>query len=239
MLLVGLAWGQDLYFTNNDKIIKIFLFVILIIIFLFLVYRIVRKVKYKSLYPFLPEKYNFGKRRDTFLKAINIMTESGASLLVETGVARHGLAYSKSDGASTIVFGLFAKNNGAKLYSVDINPDNIATCQKTIDEMDLSSHIELNTSDSIKYLQSFPQKVDFLYLDSYDYNRNDPEIIQSSQNHHLEEIKAIEGKLHENSIILIDDCRLPGGGKGKKAIKYLQSNGWKILMNKYQVLLTK
>ena len=110
---------------------------------------------------------------------------------------------------------------------------------KTIDEMNLSSHIELNTSDSIKYLKSFPRKVDFLYLDSYDYNRNNPEKIKSSQNHHLEEIKAIEKKLHKNSIILIDDCKLPGGGKGKKAIKYLQSNGWKILMNKYQVLLTK
>ena len=213
--------------------------IIIFIIFLFLVYQIVQIIKYKSLYPLLPKKYNFGKRRDTFLKAMNMMVKNDASVLVETGVARHGLAYSKSDGASTFVFGMFAKNNGAKLYSVDINPDNIATCQKTIDEMNLSSHIELNTSDSIKYLKSFPRKVDFLYLDSYDYNRNNPEIIKSSQNHHLEEIKAIEKKLHKNSIILIDDCKLPGGGKGKKAIKYLQSNGWKILMNKYQVLLTK
>lgn len=38
-----------------------------------------------------------------------MMVESGASVLVETGVARHGLAYSKSDGASTIVFGIYAK----------------------------------------------------------------------------------------------------------------------------------
>jgi hypothetical protein len=105
--------------------------------------------------------------------------------------------------------------------------------------MNLSSYVELNTADSIKYLKAFPQKVDFLYIDSYDYNRNNPEIIKDSQDHHLEEIKAIEKKLHENSIILIDDCKLPGGGKGKKAIQYLQSNGWKILMNKYQVLLNK
>ena len=146
---------------------------------------------------------------------------------------------SKSDGASTIVFGIYAKNNGAKLYSVDINPDNIATCQKTIDKMNLSSYVELNTADSIKYLNAFTQKVDFLYLDSYDYNRNKPEIIKDSQAHHLEEIKAVEKKLHENSIILIDDCKLPGGGKGKSAIKYLKSKGWKIVINKYQVLLKK
>jgi predicted O-methyltransferase YrrM len=199
----------------------------------------VRIIKYKSLYPLIPKEYNFGKRRDTYLKAMNMMTERGASVLVETGVARHGLAYSKSDGASTIVFGIYAKNNGAKLYSVDINPDNIATCQKTIDKMNLSSYVELNTADSIKYLNAFTQKVDFLYLDSYDYNRNKPEIIKDSQAHHLEEIKAVEKKLHENSIILIDDCKLPGGGKGKSAIKYLKSKGWKIVINKYQVLLKK
>ncbi|MCS5632901.1 MAG: hypothetical protein NZ763_00690, partial [Candidatus Marinimicrobia bacterium] len=58
-------------------------------------------IKYKSLYPLLPKEYNFGKRRDTFLKAMNMMTENGASVLVEAGVARHGLDYSKSDGAST------------------------------------------------------------------------------------------------------------------------------------------
>ena len=198
-----------------------------------------RKIKYKSLYPLIPKEYNFGKRRDTFLKAMNMMTESRASVLVETGVARHGLDYSKSDGASTIVFGIYAKNNGAKLYSVDNNPENIVTCQKTIDKMNLSSYVELNTADSIEYLKAFTQKVDFLYIDSYDYNRNNSEIIKASQAHHLEEIKAVEKKLHENSIILIDDCKLPGGGKGKSAIQYLQSNGWKILMNKYQVLLNK
>ena len=171
--------------------------------------------------------------------AMNMMTDSGVSVLVETGVARHGLGYSKSDGASTILFGIYAKNNGAKLYSVDINPDNIAECRKTIDKMNLSSNVELNVADSIEYLKAFPHKVDFLYLDSYDYNRNKPEIIKGSQAHHLKEIKAIEKKLHENSIILIDDCKLPGGGKGKSAIQYLQSNGWKILMNNYQVLLKK
>ena len=52
-------------------------------------------------------------------------------------------------------------------------------------------------------------------------------------------IKAIENKLHQSSIILIDDCNLPGGGKGKKAINYLQSKGWQILISKYQVLLKK
>ena len=66
---------------------------------------------------------------------MDLMTKNGSKILVETGVARHGLNKSKSDGASTIIFGLYAKNNGAKLYSVDINSAHITECQKTINKM--------------------------------------------------------------------------------------------------------
>mgnify|MGYP003389107570 FL=1 len=218
--------------------ISICIFVCLII-FVFIVFRITLKVKHKSLYPLVPKKYNFGKRRDTFLMAMDIMSQNKSTVLLETGVARHGLEYSKSDGASTIIFGQYAKNNGAKLYSVDVNHNNIKVCQKSLDEMNISSHVELTTSDSIEYLKTFPHKVDFLYLDSYDYNRYNSQIINESQIHHLNEIKAIEKKLDRSSIILIDDCNLPGGGKGKKAINYLQSKGWQIVISKYQVLLKK
>ena len=218
--------------------ISIHIFVTLII-FVFIIYRIILKIKHKSLYPLVPEKYNFGKRRDTFLMTMNIMSKNKSTVLLETGVARHGLEYSKSDGASTIIFGQYAKNNGGKLYSVDINHNNIEVCQKSLNEMNISSHVELTTSNSIDYLKKFPHKVDFLYLDSYDYNRYDTQIINESQLHHLNEIKAIENKLHQSSIILIDDCHLPGGGKGVKAINYLQSKGWQILISKYQVLLKK
>ena len=100
-------------------------------------------------------------------------------------------------------------------------------------------NVVLNVSDSVSYLDTFQENIDFLYLDSYDYSSKDISIQKASQEHHLKEIKAVEDKLHDNSIVLIDDCRLPGGGKGKLAIEYLTKSGWKIDMNKYQLLLIK
>ncbi len=170
---------------------------------------------------------------------MGLMEERKASVLVETGAARYGMLHTKSDGASTIVFGLWAKHHNAQLYSVDIDKEAIAKGQQAVDQMSISENVKLNISDSISYLDTFQENIDFLYLDSYDYNNKDISIQKASQEHHLKEIKAAENKLHDQSIVLIDDCRLPGGGKGKLAIEYLTHSGWKIDMNKYQVLLIK
>jgi hypothetical protein len=90
----------------------------------------------------------------------------------------------------------------------------------------------------MEFLKNFDRQVDFLYLDSYDYS-DDPEVQVKSQEHHLGEFKAIEDRLHGNTIVLIDDCRLPNGGKGKMAVKYMLENNWKILIDAYQILLVR
>ena len=77
-----------------------------------------------------------------------------------------------------------------------------------------------------------------MYLDSYDYN-NDPEVQLKSQTHHLNEFKAIENQLHDKSIVLIDDCDLPNGGKGKLVVEYMLKNGWEIFIKAYQILLIR
>jgi hypothetical protein len=59
------------------------------------------------------------------------------------------------------------------------------------------------------------------------------------QLHHLEEFKAIENRLHKKSIVLIDDCDLPNGGKGKMVVEYMLSKDWIILMKAYQILLAR
>lgn len=98
----------------------------------------------------------------------------------------------------------------------------------------LNSRIHFVCSDSIAFLQNFGKTIDFLYLDSYDFDFNNP---LPSQYHHLYEIQAAYPKLSENSIVMIDDCDLPHGGKGKFAIEFLTERGWKILENRYQVIL--
>lgn len=201
---------------------------------------IIRKiVRYKTLAPLLPRRYNFGKRRNTLREVLRLLEERRATTLLETGVARMGLEKSKGDGASTIVFGIWAKQHGAHLYSVDIDPEATERAGGAVDKMGLADHITLVTSDSVAYLDEFTDAIDFLYLDSYDYHKTDTSIQQASQDHHLQEIKAIEGCLHEDTVILIDDCDMPNGGKGKLVIERLTTQGWKVHMSEYQVILVR
>ncbi|MDJ0749600.1 MAG: class I SAM-dependent methyltransferase [Woeseiaceae bacterium] len=213
---------------------------LLALIVVFVAAAIIRKiVRYKTLTPLLPRQYNFGKRRDTLREVLRLLDERNARVLVETGVARMGLEKSKGDGASTIVFGLWSKQNGAHLHSVDIDPEATAKAGEAVAAMGLGENVTLVTSDSVAFLEGFTDAVDFLYLDSYDYHKTDTAIQQASQAHHLKEIEAIEGCLHDGTVILIDDCDLPNGGKGKLVIEHLTANGWKVHMSLYQVILLR
>jgi len=195
-------------------------------------------IKHKSLYPFMQFRYDFRKRRDTFRSTLDLLKKTGAKTIVETGTSREGLLGAKSNGAATIVFGKWAKNHNGFLHSVDISKQSVAAAQREVEAQELGDFVKIYLSDSIKFLRSFEEKVDFLYLDSYDYS-NDIEVQIKSQTHHLKEFKAIEQQLHEKSIVLIDDCDLPNGGKGKLVVKYMLDTGWKILRNEYQILLVR
>jgi len=200
---------------------------------------VVRKLcRYRSLSPLLPRRYNFGKRGDTFRETLVLLEQKQARVLVETGVARRGLSNSKGDGASTIVFGQWAKNHDARLYSVDIDAEATAIAARSLADMNLLDVVTLTTSDSVAYLESFDKPVDFLYLDSFDYHKTDLAVQAACQEHHLKEFQAIEHRLHDRSFVLIDDCHLPGGGKGKTVIDYMLQHGWNMHMYQYQALLT-
>ena len=196
-------------------------------------------VKHRSLYPFMPLKYNFGKRRITFAKVLKLLEENNAITLVETGTSRKGMRGCKKDGAATIVFGKWAMENGAKLHSVDISENSVTGSRNEVINQGLEDCVTVYLNDSLVFLKEFNQTVDFLYLDSYDYSKKDKEIQIKSQEHHLKEFQIIEDQLHDKSIVLIDDCKLPGGGKGKMVVDYMTKRGWKVLLNKYQILLVK
>ena len=195
-------------------------------------------IKHKSLYPFMPFRYDFRKRRNTFRKTLELLDITKAKVIIETGTSREGLKGAKSNGGASIVFGKWAKLNNAVLHSVDISEKSIKAAQKEVDNQLLSDFVTIHHSDSIEFLANFKKPVDFLYLDSYDYS-DDPEVQVKSQIHHLNEFKAIEELLHKNSIVLIDDCDLPNGGKGKMVVEYMQQKDWKVLINAYQILLVR
>ncbi|MRH98905.1 hypothetical protein GH721_00035 [Kriegella sp. EG-1] len=213
----------------------IFIWIVAVVV---CIYAIVKFIKYRPLTPFMPYKYNFGKRRITFRKTLDLLDKTNSKIIVETGTSRAGLKGAKGDGAATIVFGKWAKENGAYMHSVDISEESVRGSQAEVNAQGLNEYVTVHLSDSLVFLKDFKEKVDFLYLDSYDYSK-DLEVQRLSQEHHLKEFMAIEGQLHENSIVLIDDCRLPNGGKGKTVIAYMLKNDWKILIDAYQVLLVR
>jgi predicted O-methyltransferase YrrM len=173
------------------------------------------------------------RRYSTFLTALNLLTERNVQSIVETGTARHGIKNCAGDGCSTIIFSEWSTNHGASLYSVDINPEALHRAEQAIPvyNRDCATFI---LGDSIEFLFNFEKQIDFLYLDSYDFNASRP--IQS-QLHYFREIMAAYPWLTPQSIVMIDDCDLPHGGKGKYAIDYLLERGWTILKSSYQVIL--
>ena len=193
----------------------------------------------KSLHPLLPKQYNFGKRRDSFRKTLSLLKDRDAKTLVETGSARYGLDQTKSDGASTLVFGAWAHQNDATLYSIDYDTQALAMAKKAALSLEIHDSIEFINAESTAYLGNFSQSVDFLYLDSFDYDKKDPQEQKKCQEHHLWEFRSAQNQLHDDSLVLIDDCKLKGGGKGRMVIDLMKQRGWKVVYNGYQVLLSK
>ena len=217
----------------------LFKILIITLILPFLIHYSIKFIKHKSLYPFMPFKYNFRRRRITFAKTLKLLEQRKAKMIIETGTSREGLKNTKGDGGATIVFGKWAQQNNAKMHSVDISEDSVKGSQAEVDKQKLSDTVTLHLNDSLEFLKSFEHPVDFLYLDSYDYSKTDIDIQKKSQDHHLKEFKLIENKLHDDSIVLIDDCGLPRGGKGKTVVEYMVKKDWKVLIDAYQILLVK
>lgn len=175
-----------------------------------------------------------GARRETFEAALHLIDQRSVKTIIETGTARGGALAFDGDGAFTVFFGYWSALNGADLYSVDINPYAIQNARYIVSEYEKNVHfIE---DDSAHFLQQFHKPIDFLYLDSFDFDSNNPE---PSQLHHLHEIEAAYDKLTPNAIVMIDDCGLPHGGKGKLVIDYLLKKGWRTYMESYQVIMVR
>ena len=184
------------------------------------------------------KKYRFqigeGVRYPSFKIALNLFEQRNGHTIVETGTTR-----AKNDfggaGMATIFLGDYCKTYNKKLWTVDILPEAIALSRQLTSEF--ATNIEYVTSDSITFLRTFQDKIDFLYLDSYDYPIDEnPDELLASQTHQLNEFKAAEDKLHDKSIVLLDDNAWHGGGKCKLTKEYLISKGWECLWDDFQSL---
>lgn len=147
--------------------------------------------------------------------------------IVETGCIRNTTNESKlGDGWSTLNWEYYCRNTDSKVYVVDINHNHLSTSKKIVPE---SNWVKYHEGDSITFLKNFDNKIDFLFLDSYDYT-GDEENIKKCHEHSLNELKAAWDKLNQKCFILIDDVFNDAwDGKGKLSIPYLLSNNFEIV----------
>ena len=201
------------------------------------------------------------KRWATMRAAMNLTLP--APTIVETGCQREPEDWGA--GMSTSVFGEFAKRAGGKLYTVDNNADHLARCKVHTAKWASHTVYQLDDSVRYLQ-NSAPKLIDLLYLDSFDYPygtlleiyggktdikaaqamlelmtedaivRKHGYVISDCQEHCLAEIKAAMPHLGPESVVLIDDAGLPGGGKARLANEYLQVRGWTLVLQDYQAL---
>lgn len=133
--------------------------------------------------------------------------------IVETGCASHGTK-------STLLWDKFVNMYNGQVFSVDLNQDSVNKTNNLT-----SNKTNVTCSDSLKYLPKLTDKIDFLYLDSYDVDFLNP---KDSAEHHLKEFNCIKHLLHKNSIILIDDTPLTpewlDNGKSNKLYEKIRKN---------------
>jgi hypothetical protein len=168
-------------------------------------------------------------RNESFLKVIQILEETYTQpiTIVETGCIRGTSDVSKfGDGWSTLNWEYYCKKTNSKLYVVDIDEGHLSKSKEIVPPSEL---VEYTKSDSVEYLQNFDNKIDLLFVDSYDYCGDDENILKCHL-HSLNEIKAAWDKLNENCFVLLDDVfNSEWDGKGKLSIPYLLDNGFELV----------
>lgn len=165
-------------------------------------------------------------------------------VFVETGCAAHGTK-------STLLWDRFVGKFGGKVLSVDLNNEAVSQTNTLTSDR---THVEC--SDSLNYLPTLQEPIDFLYLDSYDVDFMNP---LPSAEHHLKEFNCIKHLLRKGSIVLIDDTPISPewldngtqnaiypylrpqfnvnmSGKGSLVNRALEEMGAHRIMHQYQVL---
>jgi len=142
-------------------------------------------------------------------------------------------------GSFTLFFGEFLNTYPGHLWTVDISSRNLQTsmeCTKMF-----AHNITYVCSDSIKFLQRFDHQIDLLFLDSADCDPTDTVLARFAQMHQMKEFLAAEDKLHNGSILLMDDSYFPSGGKTYLLKNFLikQRKNWMLICDNEQTLFVR
>ena len=162
--------------------------------------------------------------------------------ILETGCMRadHGQLALGDDGASTYIFDDFINFYDGEVISVDIKQENVNHAQAMVSE-----RTTVYCDDSVSFLHNLSSKtkLDLLYLDSYDF---DPENPIPSQLHHMKELCAAQKNLKKGTIVMVDDhANTPNfdwftatakGGKAGFVENYIKNIDAELLHDGYQIV---
>lgn len=181
--------------------------------------------------------------REMFQLVLEHFSESSLNIL-ETGSAAHGTK-------SSTLFANYVKRFGGTFDTVDTNPE-IKQFYKFLE----TSNILFHTSDSLKYIENLSQKdiekLDLIYLDSFDLDITNPE---PSQEHGYKEFLLLNDNLKKGALVVIDDtpvsfekfrANIPNKfnfipGKGREVLNFVTKNEdlYEVLYHEYSVVLEK
>ena len=145
----------------------------------------------------------------------------------------HGNLAFGDDGASTYIFDDFINYYDGQVISVDI-------CQLMwiVNEL-TSDRTTPHCSDSVEFLWNMrmKSKIDFLYLDSYDIERDNPHPLNYIT---LRNSMLVIKHLRKGSIVCVDDhdAFFTGGqiGKGNYVKDFMDNIGNELLYEGYQIV---
>ena len=149
--------------------------------------------------------------------------------IVETGCARQQGNWG-GDGLSTVLWDWIITRTGGRSVTYEINHLNIIEGRKMV------SKAEIVQCDSVVGLRTTetPDKIDLLYLDSYDLT----DTIDSPL-HHLAELASIYAQLPSGSLIAIDDCVDEQHGKHRFVRDFLTRLGVEPVLRSYVTVWRK
>ena len=161
--------------------------------------------------------------------AYYLLAKQGPVHIAETGCAREENNWS-GDGQSTQVWNWIIQRTGGSAISFDINPKAVAYAKS------VAPLVDVQCIDSVQGLRLIPhpERLDFLYLDSYDVTEG-----IESPTHHLAELASIYPRLTSGCLIAVDDCKINGNGKDRFVRAWLSSLGVEPIQDSYVTVWRK
>ena len=157
--------------------------------------------------------------------------------IIETGCSR---GFNWPDGNSSLLFFEFLNIFGGKLISIDINRENMDTCREILrKEVPKTGKAKFLTivGDSVEALNNINEEADLLYLDSFDFDINDPE---PSMRHHLAELRSAKNIINKSEDLLLavdDHFKELNTGKSKYVLEWARNTGQSVLSESHQVVM--